>query len=165
MNPIEEYFFNGHVLSYLGPCKYCKYESLSIHDFSMFELNFPERNSYFGFGSVAELKDMLLAYFKKTNVNSRCKNINCKKYPLNILANKSDRTIYFDTVKCSFLINTPKILKFLFKKYEWSPFSGGSRLNNNVSIPVKLSKEVLKLVYFESNVISSLDKKKECLLQ
>ena len=107
---------------------------------------------------------MLLAYFKKTNVNSRCKNINCKKYPLNILANKSDRTIYFDTVKCSFLINTPKILKFLFKKYEWSPFSGGSRLNNNVSIPVKLSKEVLKLVYFESNVISSLDKKKECLL-
>lgn len=38
-NPIEEYFFNGHTLSYTGPCKHCKYKSLSIIDFATFELN------------------------------------------------------------------------------------------------------------------------------
>ena len=59
MNPVEEYFFNGHILNYLGPCKYCKYESLTIHDFSMFELNFPEKSSYFSFGSTAELSTMI----------------------------------------------------------------------------------------------------------
>ena len=37
-NPIEEYFFNGHIISYAGPCGKCGYESLSILDMAFFEL-------------------------------------------------------------------------------------------------------------------------------
>lgn len=44
-NPIEEYFFNGHTMSYTGPCKFCGYESLSILDFATFELNYDNENS------------------------------------------------------------------------------------------------------------------------
>ncbi len=52
----------------------------------MFELNFPQKTSYFGLGSVAQLPDMLTSYFKSTSVNSRCKNPACKKHPLKIAA-------------------------------------------------------------------------------
>ena len=113
----------------------------------MFELNFPERSSYFFSSSTARLEDMMKNYFKQSKVNSRCKNSKCKKHPLNILNTKSDRTIYFDTIKTTFMINTPKILKFMFKKYEWSPF-GGSRLQNQVEIPTVLSKQFMSKFYF-----------------
>ena len=39
-NPIDEYFFNGKILNYTGPCKDCGYESLSISNFALFELDF-----------------------------------------------------------------------------------------------------------------------------
>jgi len=113
----------------------------------MFELNFPERSSYFFSSSTATLEDMMKNYFKQSKVNSRCKNSKCKKHPLNILNTKSDRTIYFDSIKTTFMINTPKILKFMFKKYEWSPF-GGSRLQNQVEIPTVLSKQFMSKFYF-----------------
>lgn len=48
LNPVEEYFFNGHVMSYVGPCKFCKYVSLSIIDFAFFELNFNSESSRYG---------------------------------------------------------------------------------------------------------------------
>ncbi len=64
-NPVEEYFFNGHVMSYVGPCKYCGYESLSILDFAFFELNFnnSNSNSYFSSHSAQNLEDMIQNYF------------------------------------------------------------------------------------------------------
>ena len=66
---------------------------------------------------------------------------------MNVVSNKSDRTIYFDSIKTTFMINSPKILKFMFKKYEWSPF-GGSRLQNQVEIPVVLDKKFMTKFYF-----------------
>lgn len=53
----------------------------------------------------------------------------------------------------------------LFKKYEWSPFGGGSRLSNNVSVPVCLSKEALSPLFFQSGSVSGLDKRLDCTLQ
>jgi hypothetical protein len=29
-NTVEENFFNGHTMNYVGPCKFCGYELLSI---------------------------------------------------------------------------------------------------------------------------------------
>jgi ubiquitin C-terminal hydrolase len=81
-NPVEEYFFNGYSLGDLGPCGVCNYNSLTIHDFSFFELNFPE--SRWG---ACKIVDMLDKYFKSEKVNSRCKNMNCKMYPVNIMKN------------------------------------------------------------------------------
>jgi len=64
LNPVEEYFFNGHIMSYVGPCKYCGYESLSILDFAFFELNFNNsNNSYFNSYSAQNLEDMISNYF------------------------------------------------------------------------------------------------------
>jgi len=33
-------------MNYVGPCKYCGYESLSILDFAFFELNFSNSSGY-----------------------------------------------------------------------------------------------------------------------
>lgn len=67
-NPVEDYFFNGHVLGYVGPCKHCKYVSLSIIDFAFFELNFNNENkSFFRYGAQ-NLEDMIADYFKSTVV-------------------------------------------------------------------------------------------------
>jgi len=54
----------------------------------MFELNFPEKSSFFSFSSVAELEEMIKLYFKSEKVNARCKNEKCKLYPMNILKDK-----------------------------------------------------------------------------
>lgn len=62
----------------------------------------------------------------------------CEKYPVNIMENFSDRTIYVPgCIKKTFLINVPKILKFLFKKYEWKG-GFGSKLEKNVNLPIIL---------------------------
>ena len=66
-NPIEEYFFNGHTMNYVGPCKYCGYESLSILDFAFFELNFNNSSGYSRY-STANLETMVGDYFNKTSV-------------------------------------------------------------------------------------------------
>jgi hypothetical protein len=91
-NPIEEYFFNGHTMNYVGPCRYCGYESLSILDFAFFELNFEESSSFFRKND--DLETMIGNYFKHTNVAARCKNIKCEKYPVNIMEKKNSSTIY-----------------------------------------------------------------------
>ncbi len=67
--------------------------------------------------------------------------------------------------KKQFLVNIPKVLKIMFKKYEWSPFGGGSRLSNNVSIPVCLSKEALGPLFFQPGSVPGMDKSTECTLQ
>ncbi len=55
------------------------------------------------------------------------------------MKNKSERTLYLDAVKKAFLVKIPKMLKFLFKKYEFDRNSfRGSRIANNVVLPIKL---------------------------
>ena len=74
-NPIEEYFFNGNILNYVGPCKSCNYESLSILEFSFFELNYVNSSSsFFSRNEACELSTMINRYFKKESVCARCKN-------------------------------------------------------------------------------------------
>jgi hypothetical protein len=86
-NPVEEYFFNGHTMSYTGPCKFCGYESLSILDFATFDLNFDnDGGSWFRYSSPS-LESMIDGYFKTSTVEARCKNPKCDKYPVNIMDN------------------------------------------------------------------------------
>jgi hypothetical protein len=47
-----------------------------------------------------------------------------------------------------YLINIPKILKIIFKKYEWSG-GKGSKLEKNVELPIILKKEVLQKYYLK----------------
>ena len=62
----------------------------------------------------------------------------CDKYPVSIMENKSYNTIYVPGCKkMTFLLNVPKILKFLFKKYEWKG-GFGSKLEKNVNLPIIL---------------------------
>ena len=72
-NPVEDYFFNGHTMNYVGPCSFCGYESFSIIHFAFFELNFEESPGY-SRHAAAELIPMMDSYFKKTSVSARCKN-------------------------------------------------------------------------------------------
>ena len=51
-------------MNYVGPCKYCGYESLSILDFAFFELNFSNSGGYNRY-STANLEDMIGEYFDK----------------------------------------------------------------------------------------------------
>jgi hypothetical protein len=77
----------------------------------------------------------------------------CVKYPVNIMENKSSNTIYIPgCYKKSFLINVPKILKFLFKKYEWSG-GKGNKLEKNVCLPIILSKHVLSQHFLRRNSV------------
>jgi len=92
-NPVEEYFFNGHTMNYVGPCKYCGYESLSILDFAFFELNF-ESNSSFYRSSCSNLMNMIDDFFKRSQVSARCKNVKCDKYPVSIMDKQNSNTIY-----------------------------------------------------------------------
>jgi len=60
----------------------------------------------------------------------------CDKYPVNIMESCNATTIYVPGCsKKTFLINVPKVLKFLFKKYEWSG-GKGSKLEKNVNLPI-----------------------------
>jgi len=46
----------------------------------------------------------------------------------------------------------PKILKFLFKKYEWSG-GKGSKLEKNVCLPIILSKSTLSQHFLRKNSV------------
>ena len=64
------------------------------------------------------------------------------------MKNKKYKTLYHSQKKNMFLIKVPKMLKFLFKKYEGSG-SSYSRISNNVEIPVKMSASLFKEFFYK----------------
>ena len=59
------------------------------------------------------------------------------------MENCDSNTIYVPgCLKKTFLINVHKILKFLFKKYEWSG-GMGNKLEKNVNLPIILHYSLL----------------------
>jgi len=162
-NPIEKYFFNGFLMTNLGPCNQCNYYSLSVHDFAFFEINYPENRSSW---STYTLYDLIKPYFKSEKVKSRCKNPKCEFYPINIMKSKSQRTLYFPTKKDGFLVKLPSMLKIMFKKYEGGMEFGswmGRRISNQVEIPVVLEGKGLSQYYYKTGCLQ-IDKKKDNLL-
>jgi len=79
-NPLEDCFFLGNSLSVLGPCMECGKSSLSVHDFSLFELDYGKNLTRHG-----DIIEMLSNYFRTETVNARCKNMDCKLYPPKLL--------------------------------------------------------------------------------
>lgn len=52
-----------------------------------------------------------------------------------------------------YLINIPKILKIIFKKYEWSG-GKGSKIDRNVNLPIILKKDVLQQYYLRKKSLN-----------
>ena len=76
---------------------------------------------------------------------------------------RSHNTIYMKgQINRQYLINVPKILKILFKKYEWSG-GRGSKLDSNVELPIKLKKSYLEQFCLKSSSLKLKGREKEVL--